>query len=140
MKIIQPQILTYFLFSILLGFAHAESQDDLCYALSLSGGGAKGSYEVGALWQMARMLDEKEMQYDVVSGISVGGINAGALSLFDKGREKEATQFMKDMWMNLTNADVWAKWDGYEFYQALFNKSSVLDNAPLENFIHGVFD
>merc|ERR1719329_457534 len=73
MKIIQPQILTYFLFSILLDFAHAENQDDLCYALSLSGGGAKGSYEVGALWQMARMLDEKEMQYDVVSGISVGG-------------------------------------------------------------------
>lgn len=56
---------------------------------------------------MARMLEEKEMEYDVVSGISVGGINAGALSLFEKGHEKEATQFMKEMWMNLTNADVW---------------------------------
>jgi predicted acylesterase/phospholipase RssA len=31
---------------------------------------------------MARTLDEKEMMYDVVSGISVGAINAGGLSLF----------------------------------------------------------
>jgi len=40
---------------------------------------------------MARMLEEKDMQYDIISGISVGGINAGALSLFEKGHEKEAT-------------------------------------------------
>ena len=89
---------------------------------------------------MARMLEEKEMEYDIISGISVGGINAGALSLFEKGQEKEATQFMKDMWMNLTNTDVWAYWDGYEIYQALFNKSSILDNSPLEKFVTNVFE
>jgi len=39
-----------YLLAILVGFAQADDQDDLCYVLSLSGGGAKGSYEVGALW------------------------------------------------------------------------------------------
>ena len=34
---------------------------------------------------MARTLDEKEMMYDVVSGISAGAINSGGLSLFPKG-------------------------------------------------------
>ena len=69
-------------------------KQDYCRALSLSGGGAKGSYEVGVLHQMARQLNGADAQYDVISGISVGSINAGALGLFPIGQEKEATQFL----------------------------------------------
>lgn len=68
---------------------------DVCRTLSLSGGGAKGSYEVGALWQMARMLNGSDMHYDVLSGISVGAINSAALALFEKGDEVNATEFLR---------------------------------------------
>jgi predicted acylesterase/phospholipase RssA len=34
---------------------------------------------------MAQTLEEGEMAYDVVSGISVGSINGLGLSMFDKG-------------------------------------------------------
>jgi predicted acylesterase/phospholipase RssA len=40
---------------------------------------------------MARSLDEKEIMYDVVSGVSVGAMNSGGVSLFPKGEEKQAT-------------------------------------------------
>ena len=51
----------------------------------MSGGGTKGSFEAGALWQMARMLNGTDMEYDVLSGISVGAINSAAFALFPKG-------------------------------------------------------
>lgn len=40
---------------------------------------------------MVRKLDPELVKYDVVSGISVGAINAAGISLFPKGEEKEAT-------------------------------------------------
>jgi predicted acylesterase/phospholipase RssA len=59
----------------------------ICRALSLSGGGSKGAYEVGVLHQMARQLQGEDKVYDVMSGISVGSLNAAAMSLFEKGDE-----------------------------------------------------
>ena len=53
--------------------------------MALSGGGAKGPFQIGALWHMVRNLDKEEVQYDVVSGISVGAINGAGISLFPKG-------------------------------------------------------
>jgi len=34
-----------------------DKDQDICRALSLSGGGSKGAYEVGVLHQMSRMLN-----------------------------------------------------------------------------------
>ena len=45
---------------------------EVCRALSLSGGGTKGAYEVGVLHKMARMLNGTDAEYDVLSGISIG--------------------------------------------------------------------
>ena len=93
-----------------------EKSQDVCRAISLSGGGAKGAYEVGALYEMTRLLDPSELEYDVISGISVGAINAAALAIHEKGKIKEAAQFLYDMWMNLTSDQVYESWDGFEPY------------------------
>ena len=66
-------------------FYEKSETKEYCRALSLSGGGAKGAYEVGVLHEMARLLNGTDAEYDVLSGISVGSINAGALSLFPIG-------------------------------------------------------
>ena len=48
-------------------------------ALALSGGGAKGSYEAGALWGLVMNNDNKtKFAYDVVTGVSAGAINTSA--------------------------------------------------------------
>ncbi len=51
-----------------------------CRVLSLSGGGAKGAYEAGVLKTVTEMLSSEEAFYDVVSGVSVGSINAALLA------------------------------------------------------------
>lgn len=40
---------------------------------------------------MVRSLPPEETQYDVLSGISVGAVNAAGMALFPKGQELEAT-------------------------------------------------
>ena len=84
--------------------------------LSLSGGGAKGAYEVGALHQLTRMLKSPESHYDVVSGVSVGSINAAGVALFGIGEEKEMANFLVNLWKKLTNRDIWKYWDSWDPY------------------------
>jgi predicted patatin/cPLA2 family phospholipase len=60
-------------------------KDDKCRVLGLRGGGTNGAYEIGVLEAMVDLLDPNEIAYDVVEGISIGSINAGILSTFEKG-------------------------------------------------------
>jgi len=53
--------------------------------LSISGGGAKGAYAVGALKGVLENLKGDEGEYDVLSGVSVGSINALGMSMYDYG-------------------------------------------------------
>lgn len=57
--------------------------------LSLEGGGDKGSYEAGVLKAFVESLPPNEVIYDVVTGVSVGAINAMAIALHPKGEEKK---------------------------------------------------
>jgi len=54
----------------------------------MRGGGTKGAYEVGALKTMVDMLDPQDVAYDVVVGVSIGGMNAGMFATYQKGDEK----------------------------------------------------
>jgi len=57
----------------------------------MSGGGSRGSYEAGALWGMYYAAEDKSIfEYDVVTGVSAGAINAFAYALFEKGDEVNA--------------------------------------------------
>jgi predicted acylesterase/phospholipase RssA len=53
-----------------------------CRVLVLEGGGDRGAYHSGAFHQFVHSLPPDEVAYDVITGISAGGLNAGALSLF----------------------------------------------------------
>lgn len=89
---------------------------------------------------MTQMLNGSEMEYDVLSGISVGAINSAAFSLFPKGKEKEASEFLKDIWLNMKTKNVYADWPGFEPYQAIWNQSSVYDSSPLHNYLEGILE
>jgi predicted acylesterase/phospholipase RssA len=55
----------------------------------MSGGGAKGAFEAGALYGLYHTnIDKTKFMYDVVTGVSAGAINLGAVSLYDIGDEK----------------------------------------------------
>ena len=65
---------------ILLAAAALTTQawalQDSCTALVLSGGGANGAWEAGALYAMLHEGNPSDFEYDVVTGVSVGSINA----------------------------------------------------------------
>ena len=71
--------------AIVSGYEHQP--DGKCRALALRGGGTKGAYEVGALKVMVEMLPKIDTDYDVVVGVSIGGMNAGLIALFEVGDE-----------------------------------------------------
>ena len=64
-------------------------------ALVLSGGGAKGSYQVGVY----QALKELKIKIDIITGTSIGSING---AIFTEKRFLKA----KKMWLNLTTKDL----------------------------------
>ena len=123
-----------FLLGTLMAANVAAASQDTCTALVLSGGGANGAWEIGVMWGLINYGTASDFQYDVISGISAGSINALALAGWEKGRETEAVQWASDLWKNLHTSDVWVKWP-LELYNAFFGKSGMVDNSPLLSFL-----
>jgi predicted acylesterase/phospholipase RssA len=60
-------------------------------SLAFAGGGSKGGFEDGAIWQMVRSLNPEDVTYQVLSGVSAGSINLAGIGLFEIGDELNAT-------------------------------------------------
>ena len=60
----------------------------------MEGGGDRGAYLAGAFNKMVEIMPAEEVAYDIITGISAGGLNAGALSFFEKGKEKDGADFL----------------------------------------------
>ena len=127
--------LLLFLISSLAGKLNAGTP---CRALVLEGGGDKGAFQAGALSQMFAMIPE-EIQYDVMSGVSVGSLNTAALAMYVKGDEANMTAFLLDVWRNIKASDVYQDWSGGIIDGVLF-RPSIYDTTPLSDFLHKKFD
>jgi predicted acylesterase/phospholipase RssA len=95
-----------------------------CNLLALSGGGAFGAVEVGILDNLItrNLIPDR---FDVVTGISAGGLNAGFLSYFDN--VTSALTPMINIFSNLTTYNVYTT-----DYLGIFTRWSIYDNSPLE--------
>jgi len=105
-------------------------------ALVLSGGGAKGAYQVGAL---KRWMGEQKKEYDAICGISVGAINGAFLAQFAKGEPTVAAQQLEDLWKRVDNSKIKRSWCPFGRLSALW-KPSVYDSAPLQSWIRRELD
>jgi NTE family protein len=96
---------------------------DTCNVLSFSGGGAFGAVEVG-------ILDSMNLNnYDMITGVSAGGLNTGFLSYFnsDKNNLEQGIDNLKNIYVNLTNDDVYK-----HGYGQLLRSWSYYDTTPLQ--------
>ena len=124
--------------SALAGLGYGADADR-CLALSMSGGGALGAYEAGGVYVIYQAVKDKSgLEYDVVTGVSAGAINSGAVSLFEKGKEGEMVEFLSNQWQTLTNGDVYKDWSGGLVNGVLFH-SGVYDNSPLQSYLDRIF-
>lgn len=93
-------------------------------ALVLSGGGAKGGFQVGAL--KAYLEKYGNLDFDIISGVSVGSLNGCLLAM---GKY----DVLVDIWSKITQRDIFTK---YSILKVIWNvlikrKNGAYDNAPL---------
>ena len=99
-------------------------------ALVLSGGSAKGAYQVGAL---KKWMGEDGQDYEIICGVSVGAINGAYLSQFPMGKTKEATEGLLSLWSRVRNENIRKSW--FWGYLASLWKRSVFNSTPLQQWI-----
>jgi len=107
----------------------------MCQALVLEAGGDKGSYEVGVLDILInKATNPQNTHWDVISGVSIGAINAGYISQFAIGDEVNMITNMKTLWQSITSGDIYQSWDG-GMVQGILFESSVFDESPVKPFL-----
>jgi NTE family protein len=80
-----------------LNLRHAMLSNTSKVGLVLSGGGAKGAYQVGVM----RYLTEAGIAIDAISGASIGALNGAIIS--NATDLKEAYQHLEHLWQLLSN-------------------------------------
>ncbi len=72
-------------------------------ALVLSGGGARGAYQVGVLRHIARR--HPDLDLPVITGVSAGAINAAFVASY-RGDLRDAAESLADHWSRLSTSQV----------------------------------
>lgn len=122
--------------ALMAGTTHAK---DTCRAIVFSGGGNNGAWEVGVLYGMLANGNAADFEFDVVTGVSAGSINAGGMAGWAVGQEMEAAQWLSDTWNGMSNSDVWVDWSLGKVSGALL-MGGMLDDAPLLNTLQRLID
>lgn len=104
-------------------------------ALVLSGGAAKGSFQVGAL---KKWILEDGRDYDVLIGTSIGSLNGGYLAQAPPGELKLWLEKLETLWLGFETDDVYRRWFFCEL--AALWKWSVYNTEGARNIIHANID
>ena len=129
--------------------------------LFLTGGGARGAYQVGVLQAILALLSAhgwpaKKNPFDIVSGTSAGAINATAFACRADNFEESVTRLV-DVWRHFEVEQVYradsfgvirsgARWLSLLSFGWLLRKwhanppNSLLDNGPLITLLHRMLD
>ncbi|MEM9989311.1 MAG: patatin-like phospholipase family protein, partial [Pseudomonadota bacterium] len=116
-------------------------------ALVLSGGGARGAYQVGVLKALCKALPAPSTPFSIITGVSVGALNAAVLASeaqdFHKGVEKLETiwrglhcdsVYRTDSLAMATQLSRWAL-AGLFGWAGATPPRSLLDNSPLRTLL-----
>lgn len=95
-------------------------------ALVLSGGGANGAFQIGAL----KALDMRGFTYDVVAGVSVGALNGVMVATGQFGK-------LETLWDHITARDIYKKpFLPLQILRLLLGRRlAIYDNRPLRKLL-----
>lgn len=115
-----------------------DGKKDRCLGLVLKGGANRGSYEAGAISALVRNLPEGEAQYDVISGVSVGALNAAHISTYPIGKELEMSEDLLNLWFSLHDGSLFKSWN-WGVMEGLIFKEGLYDSSPLHEMVREYF-
>ena len=107
-----------------------SKSQDMCNVLALSGGGSFGAVQMG----MLDLLLETQLvpdTYDIITGISAGGLNAGFLSY--SSNVSSALPAIQSVYANLTTDDIYTR----DLFRIL-SEYSIYNTAPLRTTLAGI--
>ena len=118
-------------------------------ALYLAGGGARGAYQAGVLKAIGHILQVKTLPFDLVSGVSVGSINAAILAE-NADNFPAALDKLETIWGEIHCQQIY-KASSYELSKSVMRNLStliikhrqsghLLDTSPLRQFIDETID
>lgn len=117
----------------------AETFAQQCYGVAFEGGGAKGAYEAGALSVLTDPSNNIFVQYDIMTGISIGALNTMVIGSFPVGQELQSSQKLNEFWFGIqNNSDLFVEWRGGIIEGVLFQKS-IYNNARAIEYFRGYF-
>lgn len=97
--------------------------------LILSGGGVYGSFEMGIV---SRLIKDNKGKWDLITGVSIGSLNACYLSTITKDNEDKEVENLKKLWLNIKEIDILTK-------NYFLNEISLYGNKRFKNFISDLF-
>jgi predicted patatin/cPLA2 family phospholipase len=86
--------------------------------LILSGGGVYGSFEMGIV---SKLISEGKGGWSLITGVSIGSLNACYLSTIDKDKELNSLEDFKKLWFDIKENDILTKnyfLNGVSFYDS----------------------
>lgn len=118
-------------------------------ALYMAGGGARGAYQAGVLKAIGHILQTKTLPFDLVSGVSVGSINAAVLAE-NADDFPAALDKLESIWGEIHCQQIY-KASNYELGKSVMRNLStliikqrqsghLLDTNPLKQFIDETID
>lgn len=109
--------------------------DGKCRALVLSATTDRGSYHAGALAGLLQnVTSASDFAYDVVTGVSIGALNAAVISQYATGQEQQASDALNHMWTTLTREQIYSYWAG-GYVEGLLFKTSLVDSSPFREYL-----
>lgn len=107
-------------------------------ALVLSGGGVKGAWQLGVL---KRLMGEQKIDYDIMTGVSVGALNVAGLAQTKLGHPELAIDWLLDFWLKhvTSTSKIYTRWFPFGRLHSLW-KPSLYDSRPLWDLFRSNFD
>jgi len=123
--------------AVVLGALAPAVYANTCKALVMSGGGSNGAWEAGVFWGLLHYGNPADYAYDVITGVSAGAINTGALAGWAIGDEYRASEWLSDTWNNMQTSSVWRLWP--EGITDGFNQHGFVDTSPGLDFLRTTY-
>jgi len=120
------------LFCLIISSNYIVLSQQTCRAIAFSGAADRGAYEAGVVMGLVENAAPEDVQWEVVTGVSAGSINAVALTMFNVGNEIGAKDFIVSQWLNITKEKVYKSWDG-GIVEIL--EKSVFNTEPLHQYL-----